>query len=273
MTGRERIEAAFSTQGAPELGVVLCYQGIYIRDHYREFDRHPWWYLHSPSTRQWLEKVGEILERTETDWFSIGPCEAGADRAVRRIEERAGQPWLVDSNTGGEQALDEPVIGGWGKKEHYGLAFEADTLPTTEAELDAQVPVDAPLDGDEFPAAGQQDLAAQFQQEFPEVFPVGGTVSPLWSLYGVWGFEGLMLMAAQQPALLQRALRRRLQYALNRVKQSALCGCRAVWIEECMTDQINPGAFVEMNVPFVKDVCAAIHDEGMRSIYYYCGNP
>ncbi len=32
MTGKEKIEAAFSIDGTPEIPAVICYEGIYIRD-------------------------------------------------------------------------------------------------------------------------------------------------------------------------------------------------------------------------------------------------
>jgi len=44
MNGRERIEAALSPAGAVELPAVICYDGIYCRDHWEELTPLPWWY-------------------------------------------------------------------------------------------------------------------------------------------------------------------------------------------------------------------------------------
>jgi uroporphyrinogen-III decarboxylase len=40
-----------------------------------------------------------------------------------------------------------------------------------------------------------------------------------------------------------------------------------------MTDQISPGLFARVNLPTLQQVVAEIRAAGMRSVYYYCGNP
>jgi len=43
MTGREKILAAFTPEGAPEIGVVASYEEIFILDHYAMLTKIPWW--------------------------------------------------------------------------------------------------------------------------------------------------------------------------------------------------------------------------------------
>jgi uroporphyrinogen-III decarboxylase len=40
-----------------------------------------------------------------------------------------------------------------------------------------------------------------------------------------------------------------------------------------MTDMISHSSFSRLNTPFVKRLCEKIRAEGMKSIYYYCGDP
>lgn len=39
-----KIEAAFSPGGTMQVPAVICYEGIYVRDHWRRLTSHPWWY-------------------------------------------------------------------------------------------------------------------------------------------------------------------------------------------------------------------------------------
>ena len=52
MTGRQRVEAAFFPKGTPEIPAVICYEGIFVRDHWPELTACPWWYSGSPNLDQ-----------------------------------------------------------------------------------------------------------------------------------------------------------------------------------------------------------------------------
>ena len=44
-------------------------------------------------------------------------------------------------------------------------------------------------------------------------------------------------------------------------------------IEDCLTDMISPVAFGELNVTYVRRLIEEIRSAGMKSVYYFCGNP
>jgi uroporphyrinogen-III decarboxylase len=44
-------------------------------------------------------------------------------------------------------------------------------------------------------------------------------------------------------------------------------------VEECFTDMISPSAYGELNVPVMQRLIEGIRSFGMRSIFYYCGDP
>ena len=48
MTGREKIEQAFAADGAPAFGAVICYESIFVRDHWSQITDQPWWVMNSP---------------------------------------------------------------------------------------------------------------------------------------------------------------------------------------------------------------------------------
>jgi hypothetical protein len=42
MTGRQKIQQALSRDGTPEIPVVICYEEVFVRDHWGEITREPW---------------------------------------------------------------------------------------------------------------------------------------------------------------------------------------------------------------------------------------
>jgi len=42
MTGRERMEAAFSQEGATDVPAVICYERLFARDHWSELSAYAW---------------------------------------------------------------------------------------------------------------------------------------------------------------------------------------------------------------------------------------
>ena len=61
LTGRERIETAFSDQGARILPAVICYESVFLRDHWAQLTRHPWWYLHVSDTERQVAWTRDLV--------------------------------------------------------------------------------------------------------------------------------------------------------------------------------------------------------------------
>ena len=82
-----------------------------------------------------------------------------------------------------------------------------------------------------------------------------------------------MTMVATRPDLVKHACRRYLARSINSAYEAAAMGAAGIWIEDCMTDMISPEAFASLNVPFVRSLVEEIRSEGLKSIYYFCGDP
>jgi len=78
---------------------------------------------------------------------------------------------------------------------------------------------------------------------------------------------------AEDPDRASYAGHRILENVIQQIRMISALGADAVWIEECLTDQISPGLFDRINVPLVRRCVQEIRACGMKSIYYYCGNP
>ena len=192
-------------------------------------------------------------------------------RAHTVVAVRDDDVYRVDRRTGRAVRLREPRVSGWtavGAAE----SVSPERLAATPEEVDARVPI-AVHDMPGAMAAGCGDLARAMLQQHGDLYPIRHVASPLWSCYGLWGFEGMMTMIAERPDLVAYACQRFLECALQDVAWAAALGAAGIWIEECLTDMISPAALRRLNLPYLRTLVEAIRAAGMKSIYYYCGNP
>ncbi len=80
-------------------------------------------------------------------------------------------------------------------------------------------------------------------------------------------------MIATRPDLVKHACRRFLTASIRAVREAASLGAAGIWLEECFTDMISPEAFASLNIPFLGPLVQEIRAAGLKSIYYFCGNP
>lgn len=267
------VEAAFSQEGTTEIPAVICYEGIYVRDHWEQLTSCPWWYQYAPDIECHMLWRREAIAKTGQDWFVLPFCYSREERQRFSIEARSEGVFRIDRLTGREERLEQPQIGGWsgsGEVQSVRPYHLAETL----YEIDELIPVPVDCDPQEIMVNGRADLAAQILEEFGEdLYPICHVSSPLWCCYSLWGFEGMMTMIATHPDLVTYACQRFLASSIYAVREAAVLGAAGIWIEECLTDMISPDAFETLNVPFLHQVVEEIHDAGMKSIYYFCGNP
>jgi len=270
-TGRGRIEAALSREGAREIPVVVCYEGIYIRDHWPEFDAGLWWVRESADLAAQMAWRSRVIERTGQDWFELPVSLPRDERAHTVVTVRRDGVYHLNRRTGRAVRLREPRVGGW-TAAGVAESVRPERLAATPDEVDARVPV-AAHDVSDAMAAGCGDLALAMLRRHGDLYPIRHVASPLWSCYSLWGFEGMMTMIAERPDLVAHACRRFLERALQDVAWAAALSAAGIWIEECLTDMISPAAFRRLNLPYLRPLVEAIGAAGMKSIYYYCGNP
>jgi len=272
MTGKEKIEAAFSLEGAPEIPAVICYEGIYIRDHWAQLTSCPWWYQYMPDIESQMLWRRNAIARTGQDWFYLPSFYSREERQNISIEARYEGVFRKNRRTGREERLSEPRISGWSSSGEI-HSVHPGPLAQTPDEIDRLIPP-SPDFNPRIIAEGRHDLAHQLLAEFGEdLYPICHVSSPLWNCYSLWGFEGMMTMIATRPDLVKYACQRFLTFNLHSVRYAATLGAAGIWIEECLTDMISPQAFAALNVPFVCALVEEIRAAGMKSIYYFCGNP
>ena len=143
-----------------------------------------------------------------------------------------------------------------------------------ELAIDAAIAVPPASDLDLMRHDGRTDLAsALLAGPARDLYPICHVPSPLWGCMSTWQFAEVMTACLCDPELMEYACRRYLALSLHCVERAARLGAQGMWIEECMTDMISPELFARLNLPWLRAVVEAIRRLGMKSIYYYCGNP
>ncbi len=272
MNALEKINCAFDPQGTPEIAAVLPYEEIYIRDRWEDLTSCPWWYRYSPEIElqiQWWQDIRRFLD---IDWFAVPFFYSRSERKHIFIDHRIDGDYLVNSLTDLQQKIERPAVGGWNREGAVESARPVNP-PDTFEEIDRRIKVPEETDKD-FNLDGRDDLAkALMSGPAKELCPIAHVSSPLWNCYGLWGFEGLMIRIAERRDLVEHACNRLLLRQLHGIRLSAALGAKAIWIEECMTDMIHPSVFAELNVPLIARMAEEIRSRGMKSIYYFCGDP
>lgn len=286
MNGRQRIEAAFSPAGAPELPVVICYENVFIRDHWAQLTACPWWYRQSPDLEQQTQWMRDVTARVPQDWLHLFPFCSAEERADWPVEERADGVYRIHPVTGTAEKMSPPQISGW-EGDAEVASVRAAKLPATFDEVDAHLAAHfgpEVLEGRQGKEVARSEkralagapvemarlLAERFTAERFIYRPVS---APFWSTYEVWGFEGMMELAGRRPELMEHACERMLTWSVRHVAVYALQGVRGVWIEDCLSSLLSPAAFERLNATFVRTLVERIRSNRMRSIYYFTGNP
>jgi hypothetical protein len=273
LNGRQKIEAAFSPDGTPEIPAVICYEDIYIRDHWDSLTTFPWWYAQSPDIDQQIAWIRQVIPAIGQDWMVLPTCPSRLYRLNHFIDPQQDGAYIMDRLSGEKEQLRPPVIGGWETFEH-GNSGHVPYMAQTKAEVNSAMPLPPRFSRDKFIKEGHTDLAQRLLAEFgKERFAFDYASTPLWSCYSLWGFEGMMTMIADHPDLVQHACDRFLEYKLSSIQRAAALGADCIWIEDSLTDLISPRAYERLNLPYLQKMVAEVHLHGMRSIYYFCGNP
>lgn len=276
MTGREKIEAALSKEGTPEIPGVICYEDIFVRDHWDTLTAVPWWYNREFSIEKQLQWHREVINGIRQDWVTLpifGSWEYMAeDRDNKTISITPTGVFIADRRTGSWEPIPKPVVGGANIVDYLeSLKIHAEIVSFEQ--LDMFIPSPVKKETDDSYKSGQRVLQKQILNEFSNLYPIYRVSSPLWECAQLWGYEEFMVATITNPELVKYACKRYLDLAVSSVHKAAAMGASAIWIEECFTDIISPEAFRIMNIPYVGQLIEAIRATGLKSIYYFTGNP
>jgi uroporphyrinogen decarboxylase len=178
--------------------------------------------------------------------------------------------YLLNKASGIERRLNEPRVSG---QEHFGK-YDANMEPLEAPEeiKDKIQKTVGNITGEVLPGAGR--LAKLILQDAG----LGRaafchSTSPLRWVYELWGYEGMMIMIATNPEIVKYACKQYLEISVNIAKRAVLLGAGIIWIEDCFTDAISPESYRSLCVPYAQQLVDEIRRLGLKSVYYYTGNP
>jgi hypothetical protein len=273
MMGRDKIEAALSSEGSREFAVVIPYEMLCYRDHGDELTPTPWWYRFDPNLEHQFDWYREMFTAVPQDWMGLPASAPKTERDQIILECRGSKVFRMDRFSGKETEIERPQVGGWSASSAQNHSVVPADFPRTAADVVRLIPDAVPYVAARANGDGTLDLPQRILGAFPDRVPTGYVISPLWQCYRIWGFEGMMTQIVDQPHLVRLAAERFLAASLPGLAVQAARGIRVVWIEECFTDMIHPQIFTAMNIPLIQKLIDAIHQLGMASVYYYCGDP
>ena len=274
MLPRERILAALSPEGTPDIPVVVPYEGIFYRDHWEQVTAHPWWYAYSPIVEDQLAWRRDALPVTGQDWYCLPNVSEVRRREDVTVRTQPDQAVFTDRRTGRADRVTRPRVGGWTGPQGASQSVHPPSPPQTRDEIDEALPLPRATGDRAGPCAGTANLTAALHRACgQDYFALEYASSPIWVCYGLWGFTGMMTLIADRPDLVQYACQRGLVRQLDVVRRARALGADGIWIEDCFTDMIAPEAFRSLNVSPLRPLVEEISALGMASIYYYCGNP
>jgi len=269
MTGREKMRAAFTKAGTDEIPVVICYENIFYRDHWSEVTSLPWWYMYESDVGRQAAWREEAFPKIGQDWFLLTRGYARESRKNLTLEGGEREAIRVNAVTGAKDVIVRPEVSGnanfpWNRREKADTPEDIDKLIHLSDERDAEI----------LKTDGSRDLAERLMDgvgagDYPHMH----VAAPLYACEALWGFEGFMLRLADDPALVHYACDRFCERNRRSLASCAALGAEGIWIEECLIDMISPAMYEELNLPYMQWLVDDTRAVGMKSVYYYCGNP
>jgi uncharacterized protein YjeT (DUF2065 family) len=272
MTGRQKILAALSPQGAASAPVVLCYPEIFMRDCWEQVTDVPWWGMVSQDIEMTVAANRDLLAVTGEDrvriWMGV-PREQRQRYRIEGIDARRAR--RIDTLTGREEEILRPPIGG--PFSAHGTLQQREAI-TSAQQVDEALPLPPAESAQSLEADGRLDKPRRMLAEFgAEKMPWTQLPSPWDPLCLLLGFEGTMVTCLERPDLVEYACRRVVRCNRNRIAAWKAAGVELIWLEEGLSDHISPDLYRRLVLPALQEQTADLRRAGLKTIHYYTGNP
>ena len=270
MNGRTRIQAALSPEGTPEIGAVIPYESIFIRDHWDALSDKPWWVRTAPDNELQFAWRQDIANTIGQDWFDLPSSIPQEVLDNVTIIEQEDNIYTHDQRDGTRKLLKPPVISGWSDTDN--ASVHPSNPPDTPEDIDRW------MEGWMVPGQNCNPRALNLPHNIlaswgAEYFPMGYINGPLWSCYYMWGFEGLMTRIITNPDLVEYAVTCFTASTLQQIEGFAAMGALGLWLEDCMTDMVSHDHFHRLNIPYLQVITEHARSMQIRTFHYFCGDP
>lgn len=284
MNGREKIEAAFSLEGTPEIPVLICYEHILVRDKWSQLTGKPWWYQASPDINQQLEWKKDIIESIGHDFFELPIGYPLSSRNHVSIKLEGDEVYLFDDRNGSKEKIERPVVGGTSNTRKDivtgGRLFYCANYILSKKQINNLEEFDEWIKNcsmkliKETLTDGSLDLPVMMSEKWGQsLCPMSYVPGPLSTCFSLWGFEDTMIMFIEKPDIIHHACNLFTNLSLQCISLFKMAGVKAIWVDDCYTDMIDPSHYKIFNLPYLRKITEEINFSGMKSIHYFGGNP
>jgi len=273
LTGSQKIEAAFSQEGSREFAATICWEDVFIRDHWDQLTTSPWYDQYSPDLQRQMNWRHEAIERTGQDLLLLPSFYSRHERAHLTIADQPEGVFLINQKNDTRKKLEPPAIGGWSQPGQL-ESVSASCLPKTPEDIDDAVALPAPPYAERIASEGRADLSRALLQAYnTKLYPITYINAPFLYFYEWWGFEGMMTLIGERPDLVEHACPHFTARTIDAVRESAMFGAASIWIWEGFADMISPQAYATFSVPWMRRVVGECRRLGIKSIHNFTGNP
>jgi uroporphyrinogen-III decarboxylase len=216
----------------------------------------------------------------QPDWIHTHPAEsrAWAERGEMRVED--GRWRYVDGQTGEAKDMGEAAGLALPGSTRYSYPAQKATADVWDASagLDTQADIEELVEIRPASQLAEQGIFAVTEtivQMVGDRLPLSCIApTPFWSTYGLLGFQGMMVMMREKPALFEFLMERRGCQRMELLKGHASAGVRYVWMEECLSsaDLISPRDYERFAFATARPYIAEAQRLGLTVILYYCGD-
>ena len=289
LTPKERLFGALTGRPGDVLPAAPCYLSLFLADferaYYMELYRR---HLrgrarcrvdHAQDTHFRAQALYQAygIFKSPPDWLEVRPGISRAWAERTDISQRAGVLFYEDRRSGKQVPMHAIPMPSGDAVLSDGSASLQDIWDisgalTSPADIDAQQPR---LSAEAWLARGDLDLPKQVVADYGDRYFISTILdTPYSEAYDWLGFQGLMLIQSDRPALFHHLLQHRLELARDTIAAWAATGVHGVFVEEVFTgaDLISPRAYDQFvfayNRPYFEHMRAA----GLLPIHYVCGD-
>jgi hypothetical protein len=215
--------------------------------------------------------------KSRPDWIEVGrgPSRAWAERTDIVVVD--GVPHYEDKESGARLPMDDvPLPRGDAGLVPASAALEdlwdtSDEFHSTE-QVDECLPI---LSAGELLARGDMDLPKKVVADYGDEYFIETVLdTPFSDAYDLLGFQGLMLIQHDRPAVFHHLLASKLSQTQEVMAAWAEAGIHGVFVEECFTgaDLISPRSYDEFVFEYDVPYFRTMRSLGLLPILYVCGD-
>ncbi len=298
MNSKERLQKAIAGQPTDVTAVAPAYLSLYLDKRAQRFYREAYerklegravpagGYTvpldHAEDARFRAEAILRAYEvfEEQPDWIHTQPAETRAWAKRGEIRFAEGRWHYADRETGETLDMDEtgslllPTATRYAYRNRSANAdlWDESAGLHTRADIDALTPIRS---AEELEAEGVFAVTKILTERVGDRLPLSCIApTPFWSTYSLLGFQGMMVMMRDDPALFSYLMERRSRQRMEMLKGLTRAGVQYVWMEECLSsaDLISPRDYERFAHATAGPTIAEAKRLGLTVILYYCGD-